>query len=143
MGHHAQQSFLGVNPIDQGFIFLAQHQQLIFKLQFLLRAASVQFSGAETQAQATHHSVLLPAGHPTFQLLENIAAGKDLLGCRGEFDQCWGDHQTMQLQQFRLLRWIRRLQSHLEADVIAFEVMNNRAKVLAGEMVPGSNKKEF
>lgn len=49
----------------------------------------------------------------------------------------------MQLQQFRLLRWIRQLQSHFEADVIAFEVMNNRTKVLAGEMMPGSNKQEF
>ena len=49
----------------------------------------------------------------------------------------------MQLQQFRLLRWIRQLQSHLKSNVIAFEVVNNGAQVLSGKMMACSHQQQF
>ena len=46
MGHHLQQPLLGLQPVDQCFAFLTQHQQLVFELQFArvrLPSSSVGF----------------------------------------------------------------------------------------------------
>ena len=49
----------------------------------------------------------------------------------------------MQLQKFRLMRGIRHLQCHLEADVIAFEVLDQRAQILAGQVMTRCDQKKL
>ena len=79
MGDHAQQSLLGMDAINQRLVFLTQHQQLVFQLQFLLGSAAIEFSGPEAQAKTADNTILLPAGNPSLQLLKDVAAGKHLL----------------------------------------------------------------
>jgi len=78
VGHHAQQAFLRAEAVDQGFVLLAQHQELVFQLQLALGAAAIQFGGLQAEAKAAHHLILLPAGQPAAQLLKNAAARKHL-----------------------------------------------------------------
>ena len=49
----------------------------------------------------------------------------------------------MQLQQFRLLGWIRHLQRHLESNVVPFEVMNDGPQIRAGEVMARCHQQEF
>jgi hypothetical protein len=95
MGHHAQQAFLSVNPVDQGFVFLAENQELVFQLKFFLGAAAVQFRWPQAEAKSAHHPVLLPARHPAFELLEDVATRKHLFRCGLKLDQRWCDHQSV------------------------------------------------
>ena len=124
MGHHSQQAFLGMNAIDQRLILLTKHQKLIFQLEFLLGSAPIKFGGSEAEAETAHDSILFPAWYPSLELLKDVAAGENLfwIGCK--FDECWRHHETMQFQQFGLLRGIRDLQGDFEAQIFPFQELH-------------------
>ena len=67
-----------MDPVDQGFVLLAQDQELIFQLQFLLRAAAIQLRRSQTQAETTDDAILLPAWKPALELLKDVAPRKHL-----------------------------------------------------------------
>ena len=124
VGHHPQQPLLGLQPVDQCFVLLTQHQQLIFELEFLLGAAAIEFGGLEAEAKTAHHFVLLPARHPSAQLLKDAAAGEHLLGQWLQFDQRRRHHKPMQFKQFRLLDRICHLECHVKAAVLMFQKLD-------------------
>ena len=143
MGHHPQQALLHPKALDQGFVFLAQHQQLIFQLQLALGAAAIDLSGPQAHAQARNHLHLLPARQPAAQLLGDGIAGNHLLGQGGQFHQGRGGHQPMQLQQLGLAGRIGDLQAHLEGALLTFEELDQVAQVLAGQVVAGSYQQQL
>ena len=120
---------------------MAQHQDLVFELEFPLGPTAVAFRWAKAQAEAAHHLQLLPARQPVAQLLQEHVSCKHLFGCRLELDQRRGGHEAVQLEKLGPLRWIGELQAHLKTKVFLLEKRNEAPDISAGP-VPGSSHQE-
>lgn len=116
MGHHAQQPFLDAQPLDQGFVLLTQHQQLVLELHLPLAAAAIHLRRPQAQPQGGDHLHLLPAGQPDAQLLGQGVAGEDLLGQGIELDQGRGGHQAVQFEQLGMVGRIGHLEETLQVQ---------------------------
>lgn len=143
MGHHAQQPLLHPQALDQGFVFLTQHQHLVFQLQLPLGTAAIHLGGPQAHAQVTDHLQLLPTGQPALQLIQHRVARQHLPGWWLQFHQGRGGHQPVQLQQLGSQGGVGHLQSHLEAAVAGFEVMEHAAQIRGSEVVGGRHQQQF
>ena len=131
MSHHSQQPFLGLQAINQCFVLLTQHEELIFQLELPLRPAAIQLCRLEAESEPADNFVLLPAGQPPSQLLENAGTGKDLLWKRLKLDERWCYNKAMKFQQLGLLHRISDLKCHVKATVLMFQKLDQGTQITA------------